>query len=161
MRLLSPRMSSSLPELVPPPWMGVLGLKSVSRHRASALPWRCFSAVRRQLLHPRPTAYPPVPSSPKMFNMYRPRLLIGRVSITIQPRKKSYRTDRAGDLRVGVRIIMNSKILRSRLSDNCRYGGSQLPVPVPTGTRVQPPPGPPPLHRRRAHNVFVPLEWPR
>jgi hypothetical protein len=28
---------------------------------ASALPWRCFPAARRQLQHPRPTARPSVP----------------------------------------------------------------------------------------------------
>jgi hypothetical protein len=55
--------------------MGMLDLMSASRRRASAVPWRCFHVVRRQLQYPRSTVDPSVPFSPNNVSKAPPRLL--------------------------------------------------------------------------------------
>jgi hypothetical protein len=52
--------------------MSLLDLRSGGRRRASALPCRCFRAIRRHLQHPCPTANPSVHSSPIYFTYTSP-----------------------------------------------------------------------------------------
>jgi hypothetical protein len=47
------------------PPLGPARRQDAGRRVASALPQRCFPAIRHQLQHPQPAADPPVPSSPK------------------------------------------------------------------------------------------------
>jgi hypothetical protein len=54
------------------PLMGLLELMSAGRRRASALPWRCSHAVRRELQHPRPIDDPSVPFSPRNISRTPP-----------------------------------------------------------------------------------------
>jgi hypothetical protein len=71
--------------------MGLLDPMSDGRRRASALPYRCFPAGRRHLRHPRPTAYPSVPFSPKKLSDTAPASLCGDY-MRVFGREEIYRT---------------------------------------------------------------------
>jgi hypothetical protein len=87
------------------------------RRVASAISRRSLPAVRRQLQNPQPTADPSVPSSPICFTYSAPSPQVG-LYLRIFSREKTYRTCRAGDLSVGVRILCFSKTLRTMLPDS-------------------------------------------
>jgi hypothetical protein len=56
---------------------------------------RFFPAVRCELQHPRPAAYPSVPFvAKKILRSHRPRPLVVRVYVSIQPRKKIVHAER-------------------------------------------------------------------
>jgi hypothetical protein len=90
----------------------------VGRLLASALPWRCFPAARRQLQHPRPTADPSVPPfAKKCFADNAPAPSSGEY-MRIFNREKTYRTARVGDLSACVRILCFSKTPCTWLPDS-------------------------------------------
>jgi hypothetical protein len=89
--LLSPWLSSVQVSSLPPP-VGRLGLKSVGRRLASALPWSCFPAVCRELQHLQPTVDPSLPSSPPYaFAIHAPPPKWDNIG-AISGLGKSYRT---------------------------------------------------------------------
>jgi hypothetical protein len=109
---------AQLPALLP----GGLESHRVGRLLASALPWRCFPAARRELQHPRPTADPSVPPfAKKYFADTTPTPLSGEY-MQVFNREKTYRTGRAGDLSVGIRTLCFSKTL-------CTWTSRQLLIP--------------------------------
>jgi hypothetical protein len=154
---------------------GRLETHRARRLLASALPWRCFPAVRRELQHPRRTADPSVPPFAKNIRRRRPRPPCReRICLRVFMREKTHRRGRARGLNVGVRIFdfQNPPHMASRellIPRIAAAGTSFSPLPcqawhgfmvanahpvevekVPTGIRAHPPPGPPQLCRRRA-----------
>jgi hypothetical protein len=98
---------------------GDLRLSQGWRLLASAVPYRCFPAIRRQLQHPRPSADPSVPFfAKKYFANAAPAPSSGEY-LRVFDSEKTYRTGRAGDPCAGVRISCFSKTLRTGLPDSC------------------------------------------
>jgi hypothetical protein len=114
--LLQLRPTSVLRSFGPRP-QGRLKAHMAGDNERAACPSADFSAVRRQLQHPRPTVDPSVPFFAK--NIPQTSFSSGRENVyEYLVAGKTYRTGRARDPCVGVRILCFSKTIRTGLPDS-------------------------------------------
>jgi hypothetical protein len=146
---------------------------SANRSRASALPWRCFPAARRQLQHLRPTSDPSVAFfATKYFTCTAPASLSGECTRVLVAKKHIGFADREilvldyeyNDFQNPPCVAFRQMLIARIPID----GTSFSPLPcwawhgymVTIAHRVEvevgahgpasaPPPGPPPVRRRR------------
>jgi hypothetical protein len=107
---------------------GRLETHRVWRLLSSALPWRRFPVVRRQLQHPRPNADPSVAPFAKTIRKRGPHPLVGRGFAGIQSRK-NISDGPSGRSHCWCTDILISKTFHTWRLDSCRSRGSQLRVP--------------------------------